>query len=377
VKKIYFIIALLFLFSCRQKQEKGKTANVDSFVRKSDSIYYARGFQIESHSDFKLVSIKNPWHSDKRLQTYILISRNKELPRELPEGIVVRTPLERTVVFSSVVCGMLNELNVLSSLAGVAEPEYIDIPFIQSGITNGAIQNIGRASHPDIEKLLLLDPEAVITNPVNEAGAGSLDKLTAPAIPCLEWMENHPLGQAEWIRLLGLLFDKPALADSLFFATVRAYNNLKVLTDTVHYRPTVFAEKKYGDFWYMPGGKSYFAYLLHDAGADYVFGDNENTGSLPFAFETILDRAGKADFWLFKYYGSKDVTYSQLASEYANYTLFDAYKNRNIFACNTFKTPDYYQELPLHPDRILRDLIAVFHPELLPDYQARYYFRLS
>ena len=369
------VVFCFVFFSCGKKEQG--TMRVDSSSYTTDSIYYARGFQIESHADFKLVSLKNPWHSDKHLQTYILIPKNRDLPVQLPEGIVIRTPLERTVVFSAVVCAMLNELDALSSLAGVAEPEYVDIPFIQAGIATGTIQDIGRASQPDIEKLLLLNPEAMITNPVNEAGAGSLGKLTAPVIPCLEWMENHPLGQTEWIRFLGLLFDKQALADSLFFATVRAYNNLKLLTDTLNYRPTVFVEKKYGDFWYMPGGKSYFAYFLQDAGADYVFGDDTGTGSLPFAFETILDRAGKADFWLFKYYSRQEITYRQLAAEYANYALFDAYKNRNVFACNTLTTPYYYRELPLHPDWILKDLIAVFHPELLPGYQGRYYFRVG
>jgi iron complex transport system substrate-binding protein len=323
------------------------------------------------------VSITNPWHSDNRLQTYILVPKNRALPAGLPEGIVVRTPLERTVVFSSVVCGMLDELDVLASLVGVAEPEYIDLPAVRNGIAAGSIQNIGRASQPDIEKLLLLSPEAMLTNPVNEAGTTAINPSTIPTIPCLEWKENHPLGQTEWIRLLGLLFDKQALADSLFFATVRAYNDLKLVADTVHHRPSVFTEKKYGDFWYMPGGKSYFARLLQDAGADYLFGDNENTGSLPFAFETIFNRAGKADCWLFKYYSPQDVTYRQLKSEYANYALFEAHKNRNVFACNTFKTPGYYQELPLHPDWLLRDLIAVFHPELLPGYRPRYYFRIT
>jgi iron complex transport system substrate-binding protein len=370
--RLILLIGVLLFFSCQRKEQGMTTAPSNNYT--IDSIYYARGFQITSYPDFKLVSLKNPWHSDKHLQTYILVPKNRELPSSLPEGIVIRTPLERTVVFSSVVCGMLNELDVLSSLTGVAEPEYIDVPFIQAGIAAGTIRDIGRASHPDIEKLLLLNPEAMITNPVNEAGAGSLGKLTAPVIPCLEWMENHPLGQTEWIRFLGLLFDKQALADSLFFATVCAYNNLKLLTDNLTDRPTVFMEKKYGDFWYMPGGKSYFAYLLQDAGADYVFGDNTGTGSIPFAFETILDRAGKADFWLFKYYNRQDITYHQLAAEYANYALFDAYKNRNVFACNTLKTSYYYRELPLHPDWILKDLIAVFHPELLPGYRGRYYF---
>ncbi|MDR2683181.1 MAG: ABC transporter substrate-binding protein [Dysgonamonadaceae bacterium] len=376
MKRCLPLLLLILLVSCQKKQQEAAAPAGSGSIR-TDSIYYARGFRIESYPDFKLVSIENPWHSDKPLQTYILVPKAQDLPVDLPEGIVVRTPLERTVVFSSVVCGLLNELNALPSLAGLAEPEYVDIPAVRTGIADGTIQNIGQASHPDIEKLLLLAPEAMITNPVNEAGAGSLEKVAAPAIPCLEWMEPHPLGQTEWIRLLGLLFDKQALADSLFFATVNAYNDLKRLTDTVSVRPSVFTEKKYGDFWYMPGGKSYFAYLLQDAGANYVFGDNTETGSVPFAFETILDRAGRADYWLFKYYSPQEITYRQLAAEYANYALFDAFGKRNVFACNTMKTAYYYQELPLHPDWLLRDLIAVFHPELVPGHEMRYYFRVA
>ncbi|MDR1527338.1 MAG: ABC transporter substrate-binding protein [Dysgonamonadaceae bacterium] len=376
MKRCIFLLLCLPLLSCQKKhpETEGQTGRDGMHT---DSIYYARGFRIESYDDFKLVSIENPWHTNKRLQNYLLIPKNRDVPANLPEGIVVRTPLERTVVFSSVVCSILNELGALPALTGVAEPEYVDIPAVQTGIADGTIQNIGQASHPDIEQLILLAPEAMITNPVNEAGAGSLGKLTAPAIPCLEWMENHPLGQTEWIRLFGLLFDKQALADSLFLATVRSYNDLKRLTDTVSVRPSVFTEKKYGDFWYMPGGKSYFAYFLQDAGANYVFGDNTETGSVPFAFETILDRAGQADYWLFKYYSPREITYRQLAAEYANYTLFDAFKNRTVFACNTLKTAYYYQDLPLHPDWILRDLIAVFHPDLLPWYRMRYYFRIT
>ena len=374
---VYILCCLVLFFSCRKQETNLSSGEERAGAQYSDSIYYARGFRIETHPHFKLVQINNPWHSNQTLQTYILVSKADSLPEHLPPGIVIRTPLEKTVVFSSVICGILSELDALSSLAGVAEPEYVAIPSIQSALACGKIQDVGRASQPDIEKLMLIEPEAIISNPVNEAGARSLGKLTIPSIPCLEWMENHPLGQTEWIRLIGLFFEKAGFADSLFFATVHSYHALKALTDTITCRPSVFAEKKYGDFWHMPGGQSYFAHLLNDAGADYIFKDNPATGSVPFAFETILEQAGKADFWLFKYYSSQDMTYRQLADEFANYALFDAYKKHQIFTCNTLKTPFYYQELPLHPDWVLRDLIRIFHPALLPEDSGRYYFKMQ
>ncbi|KAA6302117.1 MAG: iron complex transport system substrate-binding protein [Candidatus Ordinivivax streblomastigis] len=370
------LFSLLVLFiSCSDKRSApGKAGQSRSGTT---VVYYAQGFEIENYTDYKVVKIKNPWNPQKTVQNYVLVPRTQALPEQLPDGILLRTPLQKTVAFSAVVCGMLDELNVLSTLVGVAESQYIAIPSVQASVANGAVRDVGQASNPNIEQLMWIEPEAIFINPVNESSIGTLAKLSVPAIPCLEWKETHPLGQAEWIRVIGLLFDKQALADSLFFVAMSAYNDLKAQTDAVAHRPTVFAEKKHGDFWYMPGGKSYFAHLLEDAGADYLFKDNEQTGSISYAFEQILDRAAKADYWLFKYYSPQDANYKQLADEYANYALFDAYRKRHIYVCNTLKTAHYYHELPLHPDWVLKDLIRIFHPELLPEYRARYYFLMK
>jgi iron complex transport system substrate-binding protein len=363
------------LFSCR-KGQKTLTCQVRNGSETSDSIYYARGFQIETHTDYTLVKLRNPWNMDKILQTYLLVPRTEALPENLPEGTLLRTPVQKTVCFSAVICGILDELDVLNTLAGVAEPRYINIPYIQDGISKGTIHDIGQAANPNIEKLMFIEPEAIFSNPINEAGAGSLGRLDIPVVSCVEYMENHPLGQAEWIRFIGLLFDRKERADSLFFATVRSYNELKELTASVESRPAVFTELKFGDFWYMPGGKSYLAHLLEDANADYILKEDTNTGSIPLSFEMVLNKAEKAGFWLFKYYSPREMTYQQLASDNANYTLFDAFKNRNVYACNTLKT-SYYREIPLHPDWILKDMVKIFHPELFPDYQLRYYEKVK
>jgi iron complex transport system substrate-binding protein len=369
-----FLISCLFFVSCKGKQDKPSQESSPHLP--ADSIYYAQGFTIETYPNYLRVKVKNPWDETKILQTYIFVPKSEPLPEHLPAGILIRTPLEKTVVFSSVICGILDELNVLNSLVGVTDPQYINIPFVKENLSKGIIQDIGQDINPDIEKLMLIEPEVIFTNPVNEAGVGALSKLDVPVVHCVEYMETHPLGQTEWIRLLGRLFDKKEQADSLFFKTVRAYNELKELTAMVTDRPTVFAELKYGDFWYMPGGKSYMARLFDASGADYILKDDLNTGPIPLSFEMVLDKAEHADFWLFKYYQPQEMTYKQLAEKYTNYTLFDAFKKRNIYVCNTLKIP-YYQELPLHPDRILKDMIRLFHPELLPDYQPRYYDQMK
>jgi iron complex transport system substrate-binding protein len=268
---------------------------------------------------------------------------------------------------------MMDELDVTDRLVGVGDATYIFSAAIQAGLTAGAILDVGQETQPNIEKLMLLAPQLIMTTPLSESAVGALNKVGATTFPCLDYLENHPLGQTEWIRLFGRLFGKKELADSLFFATVEAYEALRQSAADVKVRPTVFTEKKYGDFWYVPGGKSYMAHLLQDAGADYIWKDNPSTTNITLSFETVLDQAEKADFWLIKYYAPKTLTYKQLTDELPTYALFDAYKNRKIYACNTAQST-YYQEVILHPDRLLQDLIKIFHPELLPEYELLFYF---
>lgn len=170
-----------------------------------------------------------------------------------------------------------------------------------------------------------------------------------------------------------MLVGAEQVADSIFRTTCREYNRLKDIAAEVTDRPTLVAERKYGGQWFVPSGGSYNGVMFKDAGADYIFEDMQENGSVPLAFESVLDRAIHADFWLMKYYNTKDMSYQDLKAEYAPYANFDAFKNRQIYACNSFKVP-YYEDAPMHPHLILKDLISIFHPYLLPDYTPQYYF---
>jgi iron complex transport system substrate-binding protein len=214
--------------------------------------------------------------------------------------------------------------------------------------------------------------EYVIASPFQNSSYGPVEKMGIPIIEGADYMEAHPLGRTEWIRFYGLLFDREELADSLFRATERRYLELKELAARVTDRPTVVSEKRFGSTWYVPAGESYIAHFFADAGADYLFSDLPGSGSTPMAFETVFDHAIHADLWLIKYNQTEDMTYNELRREYTPYENFDAFKNRNIFGCNTGRVP-YYEESPIHPDYLLEDLIFIFHPELLPGYTPRYY----
>ena len=368
ITTILFLLFLLFLTSCREKQKQPNPGNED--------IQYASGFSYDRQEQYTLLTVHNPWEKGKILQQYVLVPKNREIPDNLPEGTLVRTPLEKVVCFSSVVCGFLERLGVSQCITGVAESEYIKVPVIQERIKEGKIIDVGQAANPDVEKLFVLNPEVILANTLQDIGIGQVSKTGIPIIECMEYMETLPLGQTEWIRFLAFFFEKEAEADALFRETEEKYNTLKNLVENPEYRPTVFTETMYSGVWYIPGGNSYISHLFADAGADYLWKDNLSSGAINCSFEQVLEKAEEADYWLIKYYSPQAMTYEELLSKNTNYVLFDAFKNKHIFTCNTFQVL-YYEDIPIHPERILENLIAIFHPEIATEPKTRYYVPIN
>lgn len=370
----YIVTWVLLLSAC------GGGSKTSSLQAEGDTIRmkYSSLLQIVKHADYTVVMIRNPWDTLKVLHTYLLADREKPLPEHLPEGTVVRTPLQKSVIYSSVHCSLWSELDELKGIGGVCGLEYIKLPQIQEGCRNGSIVNVGNSMNPDIERIIDLRPDAILLSPFeNSGGYGRVGKLNIPIIECADHMETSALGRAEWMRLYGLLLGKEAQADSLFAGIEKEYLTLTQQVKSQNLkRPTVISEMKNSSAWYIPGGNSTMGHLYQDAGADYVFAYLSNSGSVPLAFETVFDRGGNADIWLIKYNQPQDKTYSELERDYAPYARFKAFQDRKVYGCNTNHVP-FYEESPFHPELLLKDLIKIFHPELLPDYDFKYFSNLA
>ena len=341
----------------------------------SDSIQYAQGFTVQRFDTYIMVEVRDPWDSTRLLQRYLLVDRTKSVPGGLPKGTIVKVPVKDIVIYTSVHAAIIDQLHETDKVIGVCEPRYMDTPAIQEGIQAGRIADLGEATSPNIEKMIEIGAELVIASPFQNSSYGPVEKIGIPIIEGADYMEAFPLGRTEWIRFYGLLFGKEEMADSIFKETEQAYLSLKNLTVNIDKRPTVLSEKKFGSSWYVPSGDSYMAHLIEDAGADYMFKDLPGAGSTPLAFETVFDKAIHADIWLVKYNQSSEMTYNDLRSEYTPYENFDAFKKQRIYTCNTGIVP-YYEEFPLHPEYLLKDLIWIFHPELVPGYSPRYFSKM-
>ena len=338
----------------------------------SDSIQYAQGFTVQRFDTYIMVEVRDPWDSTRLLQRYLLVDRTKSVPGGLPKGTIVKVPVKDIVIYTSVHAAIIDQLHETDKVIGVCEPRYMDTPAIHEGIQAGRIADLGEATSPNIEKMIEIGAELVIASPFQNSSYGPVEKIGIPIIEGADYMEAFPLGRTEWIRFYGLLFGKEEMADSIFKETEQAYLSLKDLTANIDNRPTVLSEKKFGSSWYVPSGDSYMAHLIEDAGADYMFKDLPGAGSTPLAFETVFDKAIHADIWLVKYNQSSEMTYNDLRSEYTPYENFDAFKKKRIYTCNTGAVP-YYEEFPIHPEYLLKDLIWIFHPELVFGYSPRYF----
>jgi iron complex transport system substrate-binding protein len=334
---------------------------------------------VERCEGYTVVSVINPWDTTKLLQRYLLVNRNAPLPENMPKGTVVRTPLSRVAVYTSVHASMLEELGVADSIIGVCEPEYMLLGTIKERVLDGRIADLGASTSPNIERMMQTQVATIIASPFQNAGYGQAEKLGVPIIEAADYMETFPLGRAEWLRFFGLLFEKEVEADSLFSATESRYLALR---DTAtrfandNGRPTVLSERRYGSFWYVPPRDSYIAHFLRDAGAENIFDSIQGVASVPLAFESVLNRAVHADVWMMKYNMNRPMTYADLRAEYHPYEEFDAFARRRIYACNTGNAL-YYEESPIHPDYLLADFISIFHPSALPGHKNRYFFPMQ
>lgn len=393
MKKLYILLcgatAALLMAAC----QGGKTAAADAEAGDTLEMKYAKLLTIVKHGDgeespdaaegidyqYAEAIIANPWKAGTMLHRYILIPKGKEgdktvamLARRRSTGArcttdTVRTPVESNLVFTAPHCQLLTELGCQNAITGVCDKDYINIPDIKSRAQADAkvahpIMDCGSSMQPDIERIIALHPEALLISPFeNSGGYGKLDKLRIPVIETADYMETSPLGRAEWIKLYGLLLGS-SKADSLFSAIEKEYLQLKAEAAKLPLGLSILTERKTGNVWYVPGGKSTMGILLRDAHARYIFADDTHSGSLSMSPEQIIAKGNQVDVWAFKYFGGNALTKQDLLAEYQGYQALKAFQTGTVYETDTSCEP-YFELTSFHPEILLREFIILSHPE--------------
>ena len=355
-------------------------ANVDYFPQKA-VLTQTDGFVVEYHNSYKVVTVKTPWPGATEGFQYALVQCGAPVPAGFNEEQIIEVPVKTIASMSTSYLPFLDELGLLDRLVAVDDTTYVNNPTVVKMGEEGKLISVGYGASVNVEKLLDLHPALIMTY-----GSGSPDydahpvllKAGLKVVVNAEWTEHSPLGRAEWGKFMALFFNREADAEALFASTVQRYEALKAKAAATTSKPTVFTDTEYQGTWYVAGGQSFAARFMADAGATYLWADDPATGSVALAFEAVYDKAATADVWLNVGYVN---TLAELQAADARYGDFAAFASGNVWNNNKQQNAnggnDYYESAVAHPDLVLADLVAIFHPELLPGHEFVYYQQLK
>jgi iron complex transport system substrate-binding protein len=360
-----------------QSCEADPATNFQGFTAQAE-LGYAQGFTVDYHDHYKVVTVNSPWRDAQQNFTYLLVQCGTPVPPGYADAQVIPIPVQTVITLSTTHLPHLENLDQLHTLVGVSDVRLINSEAVIERAEAGLIQQVSQGGTLDLERVLELDPDLVLAFGTGDAERDvhpKLAELDVPVALVAEYMEDSPLGRAEWIKFTALFLNQEEKANAVFSTIAESYSSVKSLTDQVSERPTVLVGSHFSGVWYVPGGNSFAAKFLRDAGADYLWADDDSTGSLPLSFEAVFEKAVDAQVWL----NGKDSWRSRadILTEDARYQEFAAFQSGEIFIPNARRNEngenDYWESGVVHPHWILADLVKLLHPELLPDHELVYY----
>ncbi len=378
MQKILLLLCFFLLItSCKEVQKP--TSNIAE-TEKAIQITYAKGFEIQSFNEYKVITLKNVWPGSEREFKYALIEKGATLPSSETFDAIIEIPVKKIVVTSTTHIPSLEMLGVEESLVGFPNLDYISSIKTRKRIAEDAIVELGKNEDINTEVLINLSPDLVVGFAVDGVNK-TLSIIKKTGIPIVyngDWTETSPLGKAEWIKFFGVFFKKEKEADSIFSEIMTQYLIAKEKALKATNRPTVLSGAMYKDVWHLPQGNSWAAQFIADANGEYLWKESEGTGSLSLNLENVLEKGVNADYWIGPGYFSSLV---QLKDTHNVYIQFDAFKNDNVYNFTNKKGETggllYFELAPNRPDIVLKDIIKILHPELLPEHELFFFDKLQ
>ena len=383
MKKLIWASGLLLLLTvtaCQNKHKQG-SGNLEHKTLTDSSIVkiipeYAQGFKITYTNQACLLDIQDPQNKESQSFHYALVPRGVEAENIPADYTVIETPIRSVICMTSLQLSNFIKLEELDAVVGITSTRHLFNKKINDRLKDGSIHKIGIEGNFDNEVIMSVNPDLILISPFKRGGYDALKEVGIPLMPHLGYKEMTPLGQAEWIKFIGLFIGQEKEANEKFAAIEKHYNDLKQLAADVKKRPVVFSGEIRGGNWYAVGGKSFLAELFRDAGADYFLKDDPRSGGVTLDFETVYSQAESADYWRIVNSYDGTFSYDALKSLDPRYADFRAFRDKGVIYCNMREQP-FYESMPMEPEIVLEDLIHAFHPDLLPDYQPKYYARLQ
>lgn len=356
----------LLLASCQNSKKKEEGDLSSAYVK--EELEYAKGFELFTSGEDKLLRVYNSKSADSTYQDFKLVAK-KTAPDE------IQVPCKKIICLSSTQLTYFFALQDIDPIVATNSSRHLFHEGLNEKIKSGEVKRVGKEGHFNTELIAGINPDLIFVSPYKAGGYDALKNLGIPLVPMAAYDEKSPLGRAEWVKMIASFIGKEKQADSLFQKISIRYDSLKNLTHRVTNRPTVFSGKLRSGIWYVPGGKSFYANYFRDAGARYII-DDEKQGAYPLDFESMYTKAAACDYWRILVPEEIGFGREALLKEDERYADFKAYQSGKVFMCNIREKP-YYEQNAMKPDVILADYIHIFHPDLLPNYQPVFYEALQ
>lgn len=367
VKNYIYFFAICFvsviLFPGCSSKNKETTA-------RATTNQYATGFEIKQQKEVKKLTVFNPWEKARNISVdYYLVNKNLPVPDSLSGKNIIRTPVKRVICLSTTHLAYLEALNETEAVVGISGSQYVSNKKIQKQLDAGKVVDVGYGQNLNYELIVSRQPELVMVYGIGSEVTSythKLEELGIPVIMVAEYLEETPLGKAEWIRFIGALFQKEEEANAFFIDVEQEYLALKKMAAGKTEKPKVLVGSPYKDSWWVPGANSYMANLIKDAGGDYIGKANPSHESYVISFEHALAWANEADVW---------INMGNLSSKNEITATNDRFKNfgvlnhgkvfNNIKLLSENGGNDFWESGTVYPNLVLRDLILIFHPGLI------------
>lgn len=350
----------------------------------TDTLYktqYAQGFDLFRSGESTLLKVKNPWQGAEGVDKWVFLSRNGEAPPAGFTGEVIEVPVRRVVCMSSSYVAFMEALGSETEICGVSGAKFLSGPRVRERIAAKQIADVGYDNNLNYELLVSLQPDLILIYGVTGENSAITDKLHELGLRVVyigDYLENSPLGRAEWIVPIAEFLDKRPAAERHFEAVCSEYEAVKGLAAAVKTRPTVMLNAPWRDTWFVPGDRNYMVQLIADAGGNYACAGVDSEQSRPISSETAFVHAAESDFWLNP---GTAASLADLRVMNPNFKTIKSMRDNRVFNNNARNTPeggsDFWESGTVSPQVVLKDLIRILHPDLLPDHQLYYYQQLQ
>ncbi len=372
----FCVTFFLISFGCKQ-QNLPQTSPRQAA---QNQVHFAKGLSIFKYNGYSVVKVTNPWPKAAKNYTYILQQKGATIPDSLKNNTIIKVPIKTIIVTSTTHIPSLEMLGVENSLIGFPNLNYVSSDKLRARIDSGKIRELGSNQSLNTEVVIDLQPDLIVGFGIdnNNPTRDNLQKNGLKIMFNGDWNEQTPLGKAEWIKFFGVLYGKEKEANTLFTDIEKEYKKTVLLAQKINTKPTVMAGAIYENQWYLPQGNSWGSLFIKQAGGQYLWGESKGTGSLSLPFETVLDKAKEADFWI----GPAQFTsLHEMLVDNPHYAQFAAFRNKNVYSFSNKKGRTggliFYELAPNRPDIVLKDMLKILHPELLPDYKLFFFEKLK